>query len=179
MHDIVFALETISESAKNTFGTFSDNQINWKPAENTWSIGQCLEHIIKSNKLYYEDFDRIIDGTRKNSFYENYSPLSGFFGRFIAKSQKNDMQKSKTIAHAVPPSQTESNIVEKFIIHQTGLIEKINLMRNADWQKIKLTSPFLAVATYSLADCFQIILEHEKRHFRQAERVIGDSNFPK
>lgn len=177
MNEIISELQTISQNAQNTFGKLSAEQINWKPAAESWSIGQCFEHLIKSNELYYKDFDEIADGTRKNSFCENYSPLSGFFGKFIANALKKDNQKTKTIPQAVPPSKIDSQIIEKFAAHQANLIERISLMKNADWRKIKLTSPFLKIATYNLTNTFQIIVEHEKRHFRQAERVLQSAGF--
>ena len=171
MNETISKIEKISVDAQKTFGHLSSEEINRKPSSKSWSIGQCFEHLIKSNELYFEDFDRIADGTRKNSFYENYSPLSGFFGKFIANALKKDSQKTKTIPRAVPPSEIEADIIEKFVAHQSDLIEKIERMKNANWQKTKITSPFLKIATYNLKDTFQIIIEHEKRHFRQAERV--------
>jgi hypothetical protein len=32
--------------------------------------------------------------------------------------------------------------------------------------------------TYKLADGYKIVVEHERRHFRQAERVTKENNFP-
>lgn len=177
-NDLISEFEKISQNTRKTFGELSPEQINWKPAAESWSVGQCFEHLIKSNALYFEDFNRIADGTRRNSFYENYSPLSGFFGNFIANALKKDSQKSKTIPQAVPPSEIEGHIIEKFIAHQSDMIEKIERMKNADWQKTKITSPFLKIATYNLTDAFRIIIEHEKRHFRQAERVMQTNGFP-
>lgn len=179
MDKVISELEKISIDAQNAFGKLSAEQINWNAAAESWSVGQCFDHLTKSNELYFQDFDEIANKTRENSFYENYSPLSGFFGKFIAGALKKDNQKVKTIPQAVPPSEIDSQIIEKFAAHQSELIEKIGAMKNADWRKIKLTSPFLKIATYNLTDTFQIIIEHEKRHFRQAERILQAANFPK
>lgn len=173
---IVAEIEKISADAKQTFGNLSAEQINWKPSAESWSVGQCFEHLIKSNELYFQEFDRIASGERQNSFWENWSPFSGFFGKFIANGLKKDSQKIKTIPQAVPPSEIDAGIIEQFVSRQAVLIEKIKAMQNADWQKIRLTSPFLKVATYNLNDAFQIIIEHEKRHFRQAERALEMQN---
>ena len=178
MNEIVSELEKISAETQKTFGKLSAAQLNWKPSAESWSVGQCFEHLIKSNELYNNDFDKIADGKRDNSFYENYSPLSGFFGKFIPNALKKDTQKTKTIPQAAPPSEVDSEIIEKFAAHQSKLIEKVEAMKNAEWKKIKLTSPFLKIATYNLADAFQIIIEHEKRHFRQAKRVMQSADFP-
>ncbi len=46
-------------------------------------------------------------------------------------------------------------------------------------KKTIITSPFLKVMTYKLADGFRVVVEHERRHFRQAERVLQTEGFPK
>ncbi|HLM62598.1 MAG TPA: hypothetical protein VK308_17500, partial [Pyrinomonadaceae bacterium] len=75
-------------------------------------------------------------------------------------------------------SEIDANIVEIFTTHQTELIGKIKRIEAADWQKIKITSPFMKLMTYKLSDGFQVVVEHEKRHIRQAERVMKMENFP-
>ena len=48
-----------------------------------------------------------------------------------------------------------------------------------DVEKIVITSPALAVVTYSLIDAYRIIVVHEHRHFQQARRVTEESGFSK
>ncbi len=179
MSEIISELEEISENAQKTFGGLSSEQINWRPSAEGWSVGQCFEHLIKTNELFYGELDKIAGGDRKNSFLENYSPLSGFFGNLLVNSLKKDSRKFKAPSRKiVPPSEIDANIVEKFTAHQTELIEKIKSTENADWSKIKITSPFMKLMTYRLEDGFRIVVEHERRHFRQAERVTLTHGFP-
>lgn len=180
MSKIISELQTISENAQKTFGNLSAEQINWRPSETGWSVGQCFEHLIKSNELFFDELDRIASGNRKNSFLESFSPLSGFFGGFLIKSLKKDSRKFKAPTQKiVPPSEIDPHIIEIFAAHQTELAEKVKKTETADWNKTKVTSPFLKIATYKLSDGYEIIVEHEKRHFRQAERVTKEANFPR
>lgn len=177
--EVIGELEKISAEAREKFGAFSTAQLSWQPAAESWSIGQCFAHLIVSNEMFFGDFDRIADGTRRNSLLETYSPLSAFFGRLLIDSLKKDSRKSKTVSAAAPPGEIAPGIIEKFAAHQAKLIDKTRRAETTDQKKIKLTSPFLKIATYSLEDAFQIIAEHEKRHFRQAARVLEAPNFPK
>jgi hypothetical protein len=178
--NIAREIEAISADAQKTFGSLSGEQINWKPSETGWSVGQCFEHLIKSNELFYDELDKIASGTRKNSFLENYSPLSRFFGNLLISSLKKDERKFKApTLKIVPPSEIDQNIVEIFAAHQSELIGKIRRTESADWRKIKVTSPFMKLITYRLSDGYQVIVEHERRHFRQAERVTQTEGFPK
>ena len=171
--------ETISEDARKTFGDLSAEQINWKPSPDGWSVGQCFEHLIKTNSLFFPELEKIAAGTRKNSFLENYSPLSSFFGNLLIKSTQNDGRKFKTPSQAiVPPSEIDANIIEQFAAHQREVIEKVKSTEKADWQRTIITSPFMRLITYKLADGLRIVVEHEKRHVRQAERVTQAEAFP-
>jgi hypothetical protein len=180
MSEIISELEKISGDARNTFGNLSTEQINWKPSETGWSVGQCFEHLIKSNEFFYGELDKIAAGTRQNSFLENWSPLSGIFGSLLVGSLKKDERKFKAPTQKiVPPSDVDAAIIENFIVHQAELIGKIKKTETADWNKIKITSPFMFLMTYKLSDGFQVIIEHEKRHFRQAQRVMQAEGFPR
>jgi hypothetical protein len=177
--DLISELEKISENAQKTFGWLSPAQINWRAAGESWSVGQCFEHLIKTNELFYGELEKIASGNRKNSFWENWSPFTSLGGKFLVNSLKKDERKFKApTPKIVPPSEIDANIIELFAAHQAELIEKIRRTENADWRKTVITSPFVKVMTYNLADGFRVVVEHEKRHFRQAERVMQSQGFP-
>ena len=179
LYEFLNELREISGKAQNVFGNLSAEQINWKPNPDGWSVGQCFEHLIKSNRLFFPELERIADGRRANSFLENYSPLSSFFGNLLVNSLKKDERKFKAPTKAiVPPSDVDASIVELFAAHQTDLIERVKRTEMADWQKTKITSPFMKLITYTLADGYRVVVEHERRHVRQAERVLRADNFP-
>jgi len=180
LSNLTSELEKISHDARATFGNLSEAQINWKPSAEGWSVGQCFEHLIKTNSLFFPELEKIASGERKNSFLENYSPLSSFFGKLLIGSLKKDERKFKAPSKAiVPPSEISAKIIDQFSAHQADIVGKIKLTQNADWKKTRITSPFMKLATYSLADGYRVVVEHEKRHFRQAERVMNTQGFPK
>jgi hypothetical protein len=177
LKNLTSELQKISDDAQSKFGNLSLEQINWRPPAEGWSVGQCFEHLIKTNELFDGELEKIGSGGRQNSFWENWSPLTSFGGKFLIKSLKSDARKFKAPTKAiVPPSEIEAGIIEKFSKHQASVIEKIKRTENADWRKTVITSPFLKLMTYSFADGLQVVVEHEKRHFRQAERVLAMQN---
>lgn len=172
-------LEEISADVRASFAAFSSEQLNWKPAPESWSVAQCLDHLIKTNAGYFPELDKLAAGTRKNTFWQTISPLSGIAGAFLVKTLKTDSQKTKTIQAMTPPSELGSDIVERFLGHQAELKEKVLAIAGSDWNKVILTSPFVKIMTYRLSTGLQAVIEHEKRHVRQAKRVIESEGFPK
>ena len=55
----------VAEEAKRTFGPLSAEQINWKPGEAEWSIGQCFDHLIISNRPYFTIIEEKSDVTAR------------------------------------------------------------------------------------------------------------------
>src|SRR5262245_10877415 len=172
-------MQKTADDVRGSFGSLSAEQLNWKPAEKSWSVGQCLEHIIKTNEQFYDEFNRLAAGTRIKTFWQNNSPLTGFFGRFLIKAVSEDSKKSKAPSKAiVPPSDISDDIVVRFTDHVSGVNEMIERCADADLQKTVVSSPFLSVMTYRLDDAYTVLVEHTKRHIRQAKRVVTAEGFP-
>lgn len=176
---VISELAKAAADAKGTFGGLSNEQLNWRPSEKGWSIGQCLDHIIKSNEAFDPQMEKLLNGSRKNSFWENVSPFTGWGGRFLIKAVSDDSKKAKAPSKKiVPPSDIESDIVERFERHLTDVSGKVAACSEVDRKKTIVTSPFLAVFTYSLDDALTVLVEHTKRHIRQAKRVAEAEGFP-
>jgi len=176
---IASAIEQISKDVSDSFGGLSEEQLNWKPAPESWSVGQCLDHLIKSNEEFFPELEAIASGTRKNSLWQNWSPLSGIAGAFLVSTLKRDGQKVKTNQKMTPPSDIPADIIERFEKHQKEFTERIHAAQNADWRKVVLTSPFVKIMTYRMDVGLKALIEHEKRHVRQAKRVVAEEEFPK
>ena len=173
-------LNNIVHDARAAFGPLSAEQLNWKPAADSWSVAQCLDHLIKTNEQFYPEFEKLASGNRKNTFWQNYSPFTRMGGRFLIKAVVNDSKKAKAPSKdIVPPSEIPDDIVERFAANVTDVIAKIEACSSADLKKTVVSSPFLAVMTYTLDDGYTVVVEHSKRHIRQAKRVMEAAGFPK
>ena len=173
-------MQKIADDARASFSSLTETQLNWKPAEKSWSVGQCLDHIVKTNEQFYPEFERLASGNRKNSFWENWSPFSGMGGRFLINAVSEDSKKAKAPSKSiVPPSEIESDIVAQFTEQISAVNKKVKACSGVDLKKTVVTSPFLAVFTYKFDDALTVLVEHSKRHIRQAKRVMEADGFPK
>lgn len=176
---VIGEMSKTAADARETFGGLSTEQLNWKPAEKSWSVAQCLDHLILTNEQFYPEFEKLAAGARTNSFWETWSPFTGFFGRFLIKAVTEDSKKAKAPSKSiVPPSDLPPDIVEKFEKNIAEVNRKIEACVGADRQKTVVSSPFLAVMTYRLDDAYTVLVEHTKRHIRQAKRVMAADGFP-
>lgn len=179
INDITSALTQVADDARVAFGNLTSEQLNWKPAEKSWSIGQCFEHIIKTNEQFFPEFEKLATGTRKNTLFQSYSPFTGMMGRFLIRAVSEDSKKAKAPSKSiVPPSDISGDIIERFATHIAGVNRMIERCGQADRKRTVVSSPFLSVFTYTLDDAYTVLVEHTRRHFRQAKRVTETAGFP-
>jgi len=57
----------IAVDAKSTFGRLTPTQLNWKPSAERWSVAQCFDHLLTSNKGYLPIIDSILAGKKPTS----------------------------------------------------------------------------------------------------------------
>lgn len=175
-------LEQTSIDAQGAFGGLTLDQLNWRPAEKMWSVAQCFDHLIITHGLYFPLLENLATGNVKPGLWERVSPLSGFFGRFLIRSlDPANVKPMKTTSKAYPSaSEIGGDIIERFASHQERLIGALQkLPSTLDARKTIITSPLLALVTYSLDDMFTILTHHCRRHFNQAKRVTEADGFPR
>jgi hypothetical protein len=172
---IVTDLEQVTRNSRTAFSALSNEQLNWKPAPASWSVAQCLDHLITINRLYFPLLETLKAGPAKPTSWERYSPLSGFLGKALIKAlSPNQSRKTKTRPMAEPSASViDDGVVDRFVRHQTELIGHLKAIPpSVDLKKTIVTSPLLRWVTYSLEDCVTILAVHEQRHFLQATRVM-------
>ena len=55
-------LGTSDRQASAVARELSLEQLNWSPAPGQWSVGQCLDHLLKANQVYLPPIARALDG---------------------------------------------------------------------------------------------------------------------
>lgn len=178
---IIDEARAIAEDADKTFGSLTTEQLNWKPNAEEWSVAQCFEHLIVINTGYFPIMEKVARGEYKHSLKERLPFLPKLFGKLIINAVKPETKRKLKAAAKFAPSKSEidGRIIEKFVKHQEEIIEHIKMTENVDVTKFIITSPVASFVTYSLFDGYKVIVEHERRHMAQAERVMKVNGFPK
>ena len=172
--------EAVTRDAQGAFGKLTGAQLNWKPSADAWSVGQCLEHLIVINHEMFVPLDRVIEGRQRMSWWEQMPYLPRLFGGIMVKAVSPETkQKLKAPSTARPStSAIDAQIVSHFVAHQHELAGRLQELEKYEVDKISVTSPFIALITYSVLDACRLIVAHERRHLQQAERVTQTPGFP-
>jgi len=179
LSSLVAAINNVAAEAGTTFGQLTGAQLNWKPSAERWSVAQCFEHLINSNKGYLPIIDSVLGG-KKPTFKERIPLLPGIWGGLLIKSLDPATVRKLKAPKKFEPAESDisATVIDDFITQQTRIVEKMKASKDLELEKIIITSPAVSAVTYSLMDAYRVIAVHEARHFQQARRVTEDATFP-
>ena len=177
--DVIAAANNVANEARSTFGHLTPSQLNWKPSAERWSVAQCFEHLLTSNKGYLPIIDNVLAGY-KRTLWQSMPVLPGLMGRLLVKSMDPASTRKVKAPKRFQPAQSDisGSIINDFINLQKQIVDKMKATEHLDLEKIVITSPVAGVVIYSLMDAYRLIVVHEQRHFQQAKRVVEETGFP-
>ena len=166
---------------KKEFSNMSLEQLNWKPSPESWSVGQCLDHLIVTDCLYFPTFKRIAENKYNMTSWQRWNPLSGLFGKILVSQLQENAKRKVNTAKIFSPSasQIDAGIMERFHKHLDSLLEYIGAFHNTELDRIIIASPASKFITYSLRNAVTLLVQHEHRHINQALKVKSKEGFPK
>ena len=177
--DVIAAANKVAANAKATFGQLTGSQLNWKPSAERWSVAQCFDHLLTSNKGYFPVIDSVLTG-QKRTFWQRLPLLPGLAGSLLIKSLDPASARKLKAPKKFQPAQSDisGSVINDFVDQQGKIVEKMKATEHLDLERVIISSPIAGPITYSLMDAYRIIVIHEQRHFQQAKRVTEESAFP-
>jgi len=174
-------LEQMGNEAEARFARLTSAQFDWRPEPGRWSIAQCLDHLVRTQVLYFPVLRELARGEYRPSTWARYSPFSALFGRMLVRAlQPDNRNRTKTSRRAEPAEGDLGNAaVERFLAHQGELASLVRaLPAEMDPRRVNVTSPLSRLVTYSLDDSLSVLVVHGRRHLAQAEHVTRAEGFP-
>jgi len=177
---LVTELQAVGREASHVFGGLSATQLNWKPSEQQWSVGQCFDHLIVTNSTFFPDMRKVAAGTYKSSLWGRISPLSGYFGRYILGALDPSKGRKIKAPRAFLPAASDvgGDVIGRFVGNLSEVAAHMRATGGVDLRRTIITSPAMALVTYSLFDVYRIFVAHARSHFEQARRVTQAQSFP-
>ena len=177
--DVITAANNVANEARTTFGHLTPSQLNWKPSPERWSVAQCFEHLLTSNKGYFPVIDNVLAG-HKPTFWQSMPVLPGLLGKLLIKYLDPVSTRKMKAPKSFQPAKSDisGSVINDFVDQQQQIVAKMKSTEHLDLEKIVISSPITSAVTYSLMDAYRIIVVHEQRHFQQAKRVTEEAGFP-
>lgn len=180
--DLVGEARSVAAEAERSFGALTAEQLNWMPAPEAWSVGQCFDHLIRINSTYFAPLRHIQERGYTPGWRDRAPFLSRWIGSLVLHAvEPGAPRKLKAAAHVTPArSALDDGIIARFVAHQQEVIRHMRqTAERGDLGAMVIVSPVASAAFYSVLDAFRIIVAHERRHMAQAARVTQAAGFPR
>lgn len=180
LSDVAAELAAIALETRSVFGLLDDRQLNWRPEATSWSVAQCFDHLLSTNRQMSRAMDAALDESRARTIWQRLPGLPRLFGALLVRSQApGGKRKFSAPRQAVPSaSAIDAAILDRFIAQQHEAVARLRSLHGRDTAGAIMVSPFSSVITYSVLDGWRLIVAHEHRHFEQARRVTEAAGFP-
>ena len=175
---LIAELDAADERARELAVGLNAAQLNWQPAPDAWSVGQCLEHLCITNDVYLPAISSSLLG-KPVSAVQDIKP--GRFGRWFIRTY---IEPSPQTKHArapkkiVPGTRVEYSILDRFLRSNEAARELVCRARDHDVNRIRFRNPFIPVLRFTVGTGLEIMSAHERRHLLQAERTRQSPGFP-
>lgn len=158
--------------------TLSSRQLNWKPSQDEWSVGQCLEHLSVTNAVYVPAMSSSVAG-RPLAVVSEITP--GWFGRwFIRKyiEPSADTRRLRAPKKVVPGAQVEPSALDRFLSGNHEARAFVLRAGKYNVNRVRFRNPFIPGLRFTVGTGLEILVRHQRRHLLQAERVRARPEFP-
>lgn len=181
LDELTLNIEEVSREVKEAFAKLNSAQLNWKPNPDSWSIGQCLDHLIKSNQPLISTVEAVKQSSGRPSLWERVPLLPRLFGKLVVDAVSPEAARKLKAPDKFQPrsSDIDGDVVRRFLDTQKAVLDLMRSTAHMDLKRIIITSPASSVITYSIFDGYRVISNHEQRHLAQAKRVLNAPGFPR
>ena len=171
--------EDTKKAARDLAGALSEQQFNWRPAPEKWSIGQCLAHLVTTDTAL-PAIDRAIADARTRGWLAPGPFRYGWFTRWmIGSMEPPPKRRMRTFPIFTPPTTVLScdEVLRMLVASRDRLRERIQAAAGLDLKRAIVVSPASRLIRISLGGYFAFLAAHDRRHLWQARQVRGASGF--
>ncbi|GAB4014610.1 DinB family protein [Spirosoma migulaei] len=172
-------LSAVLATVETEFSPLTDAQLRWKPAPDSWSILECLQHLNLAERFYIRNIQHKVDklGLLQanpadqvlDSDWVGKAMLYAVDPQVKMKIPAPGMVRPRPAADLVP-----TEVMSQFVELQTLLRTLLDKAVYLDWNQDKVMTLFGNWLKIRLGDAFLMLVAHTERHMKQAMRVKAE-----
>lgn len=173
-------LDASDRQASDVARELSPAQLNWQPAPGQWSVGQCLDHLLKANQVYVPPIARALDGRPASAPVADITP--GWFGRWFIRTQidpSTQRRRGRAPGKIAPAPNVDPSVLDEFVRSNDAARDLVRRASGYDVNRIRFVNPFVPLVRFTVGTGLEIVWRHQRRHLLQAERVKQSPGFPR
>jgi hypothetical protein len=157
-----------------------DDQFDWRPAPDAWSIADCFDHLNATARTYLPILDEGIGSAIRRGLYGAGPFRYNWIGRLVVRFvQPPPLIRVKASTPFLPaPNRPRSEITAAMRAYQVQFVDRLRQANGLDLARAYVASPVSPWLRLPLGSGFALMVAHERRHLWQAARVTEKPGFP-
>lgn len=176
---VIEELNLSDRNANDLARDLNAGQLNWRPAEHAWSVGQCLEHLYFANEVYLPPIADALEG-RPASPVQEITP--GWAGRWFIRTYidpSTQRTRGRAPGKIAPARDIDAAVLDRFLRSNDVARDLVRRASAYDVNRIRFVNPFVPLVRFTVGTGLEIVWRHQRRHLLQAERIRQESGFPR
>jgi hypothetical protein len=150
-----------------------DDELNWRPATNAWTVLECIDHLLIYGDFYEAEFmKRLSDNTSQPRQDHQTTWLGTKFAKSMSPSSR-EKKKVKTLKSTNPIRKSiDRQSIQRLLDQQKNLLHIIDHTRSIDLQKTRVATSLSRWLTLQYGDILIVHVYHNQRHLVQIKEVL-------
>lgn len=167
--------ERLSADADALVAPLTDAQLHWRPTPQAWSVGQCVEHLNATARVYLPFLDEAIANAIRRGLYSPGPFRYNWIGRLAVYGLEPPPRfRTKARAALQPvPDRPRREVMAAFRAYQVQYIDRLRQANGIDLARARVRSPAPYWVPVPLGSAFALTAAHERRHLWQARQVVA------
>ena len=177
---ILLRLDESDRDARALMAEIDDEErFNWRPAEDSWSVAQCLDHLNVANRVYLEPIRTALERARDRNASRRGPIQPGVLERWFIRSLEPPPRRRLPRPRKITPAERKSRaeVGEEWTRVQAELREVLRTAAPWDLNRTRFVNPFIPLLRWNVGTGFLVLDAHERRHLWQARNVLNHPRF--
>ncbi len=173
--------ERLSAEADAIAAPLTDAAFAWRPAPDAWSVGECLDHLNATARMYLPVMDEGIAEAIRRGLYGGGPHTYNWIGRLLVYvfGPPARVRVKAPGAFLPAPGRPRQEVLAAFRAYQVQYVDRLRQANGLDLARARVSSPVARWLRIPLGSSFALMVAHERRHLAQARRVIESPGFPR
>jgi DinB family protein len=166
-------IESIRTQARELTQGLTEQQFNWRPAADQWSIEECMAHLTMVGQWEVRAIEQAIEDGRARGLTGNGPFEYRAIDRLIVDLSRPPVRMRVPAPRQFVPlhGQPLTAILPTFLHVQSQFLLQMEKADGLDLRRVKVPTPISRFVKMSLGMMFAQAAAHEQRHIEQAWRV--------
>lgn len=166
----------LKEAATTLVDDVDGDTLKRRPNPETWSPLQCFDHLNTAGWLLLQPMEDAIQRSQAEGPHGSPPFEYGFVSRWFIRSMEPSSGWTFTAPSVFEPEEPETlyagEVVDEFLALQDQFSDCVVDAEGLDLRGIRVPSPAIPLFRISLGAWFEATLAHERRHLKQARRIL-------